>query len=176
MEPEPFPSLVKMPDYPGVALADVKSKTGALLDATNQGRQMFDPSWPLETIKMMTIDEKIAFWRAVMQHARDRGIDVTIFTWNIFVFGTEAAATASPIAPANPTTKDYVRKSVRALFNTYPLLTAIGITSGENMGDARRRGQGTVVVGDLRPRRQGRDRGRQGPRSPFLSRRAARSR
>jgi hypothetical protein len=34
-------------------------------------------------------------------------------------------------------TKDYVRRSVRALFNTYPLLGTIGITSGENMGDER---------------------------------------
>jgi hypothetical protein len=31
-------------------------------------------------------------------------------------------------------TKDYFRKSVRALFNTYPLLASIGITSGEHMG------------------------------------------
>ncbi len=37
----------------------------------------------------MTIDEKIKFWREVMQYARDRGIDVYWFTWNIFVWGTE---------------------------------------------------------------------------------------
>ena len=66
----PFPSLVKVPEYPNVALADVKRKTGAMFDATNQGRNMYDPSWPLETVRTMTIDEKIAFWRGVMQYAQ----------------------------------------------------------------------------------------------------------
>ena len=131
----PFPSLVKVPEYPNVALADVKRKTGAMFDATNQGRNMYDPSWPLETVRTMTIDEKIAFWRGVMQYARDRGIDVSVFTWNIFVYGTEGSGYGLTVDPRNATTKDYVRKSTRALFNTYPLLTAIGVTSGENMGD-----------------------------------------
>ncbi len=131
----PFPSLVKVPEYPDVALADVKRKSGALWDATLRGQEMFDPRWPLETVKVMTIDEKIAFWRGVMAYARDRGIDVSIFTWNTFVHGTEQSGYGITDALDNPTTRDYVRRSVRTLFNTYPLLTAIGITSGENMGD-----------------------------------------
>jgi hypothetical protein len=131
----PFPSLVKVPEYPRVALADVKRKTGPLFDATLQGRLMFDATWPLETIKVMTIDEKIAFWRAVMVHARNRGVEVAVFTWNTFVFGTETSGYGITDSLDNATTRDYVRKSVRTLFNTYPLLTAIGITSGENMGD-----------------------------------------
>jgi hypothetical protein len=131
----PFPSLVKVPEYPDVALADVKKKAGALWDATLQGRSMYDPRWSLETVKAMTIDEKIAFWRAVMEHARDRGVDVALFTWNTFVYGTETSRHGITDSLDNPTTRDYVRRSVRTLFNTYPLLTAIGITSGENMGD-----------------------------------------
>jgi len=130
----PFPSLVQIPEYPATALADVKRKTGALFDATNQGRNMFDPSWPLETVATMTIDEKIAFWRGVMAYARDRGIDVTVFTWNIFVYGTEGTAYGLTTDPRNAATTDYVRRATAALFDTYPLLTAIGITSGENMG------------------------------------------
>lgn len=131
----PFPSLVKVPEYPKVALADVKRKTGAMFDATNQGRNMYDASWPLETVRTMAIDEKIAFWRGVMQYARDRGIDVSVFTWNIFVYGTEGSGYGITTDPRNAVTKDYVRRSTRALFATYPLLTAIGVTSGENMGD-----------------------------------------
>jgi hypothetical protein len=131
----PFPSLVKVPEYPNVALADVKRKKGALWDATLQGRGMYDPAWELETLKVMTIDEKIAFWRRVMEHARDRGIEVSLFTWNTFVYGTETSGYGITTSLENPVTKDYVRRSVRALFNTYPLLSAIGITSGENMGD-----------------------------------------
>ncbi len=72
----PFPSLVKVPEYPNVALADVKRKSGPLWDATLQGRRMFDPTWPLDTVKVMTIEQKIAFWRGVMAYARDRGVDV----------------------------------------------------------------------------------------------------
>ena len=132
----PFPSLVTVPEYPKVALADVKKKAGALWDATLQGRNMYDPGWTLDTLKVMTIEEKIAFWRGVMEYARDRGVDVSLFTWNTFVYGTEGSGYGITDSLANPTTRDYVRKSVRALFNTYPLLTAIGITAGENMGDA----------------------------------------
>jgi hypothetical protein len=130
----PFPSLVKVPEYPDVALADVKRKSGALWDATLQGRNMYDASWPLETVRRMTIEEKIAFWRSVMEYARDRGISIAIFTWNTFVYGTEGSGYGITAALDNATTRDYVRKSVRTLFNTYPLLTAIGVTSGENMG------------------------------------------
>jgi hypothetical protein len=131
----PFPSLVKVPEYPNTALADVKRKTGPLFDATNQGRNMYDPTWPLETVKALTIDEKIAFWRGVMQYAQDRGIDVTVFTWNIFVYGTEGSGYGLTTDPRNAATRDYVRRATTALFDTYPLLTAIGVTSGENMGD-----------------------------------------
>ena len=33
----------------------------------------------------------------------------------------------------NEITRDYIRKSVRAVFETYPLLGGIGVTAGENM-------------------------------------------
>jgi hypothetical protein len=131
----PFPSLVKVPEYPNVALADVKKKAGPLWDATLQGRNMFDPTWTLETVKVMSIDEKIAFWRQVMQYARDRGVDVSVFTWNIFVYGTESSGYGITDSPTNATTRDYVRRSVRTLFDTYPLLSSVGVTSGENMGN-----------------------------------------
>lgn len=129
----PFPSLVQVPEYPNVALADVKRATGPLWDATLTGLNMYDPARPLETVKTMTIDQKVAFWREVMQYAKDRGIEVSLFTWNIFVYGTEASGYGITGSPANPVTRDYVRKAVRTLFNTYPLLAGIGITSGEHM-------------------------------------------
>jgi hypothetical protein len=131
----PFPSLVQVPEYPAIALPDVKKKSGPLWDATLTGTKMYDPAWTLDTVKTMTIDQKIAFWRQVMQYARDRGVDVSIFTWNIFTYGTEGNAYGITDSPSNVTTKDYFRKSVRTLFNTYPLLSGIGITAGEHMGD-----------------------------------------
>jgi len=120
----PFPSLVRVPEYPNTALADVQ---GRVYNPTNS-------TWSTVTHKTMTMDEKIVFWRQVMQYARDRGIDVYVFTWNIFVKGTENSGYGLTDAPTNTTTKDWVRRATRTLFDTYPLLAGIGVTAGENMG------------------------------------------
>ncbi len=131
----PFPSLVKVPEYPDVALDDVQRTTAPLDDTFSlTGTDMVRPAMlaRLETVKRMTIDEKIRFWRSVMEHARDRGIEVYWFTWNVFTWGA-AGKHGITADPANPATIDYFRKSVRELVLTYPLLAGIGITAGENM-------------------------------------------
>jgi hypothetical protein len=131
----PFPSLVKVPDYPDVALADVM-RTTEKFDGT------FSPSGTdmvrrnmlahLEILKKMTIEEKIEFWREVMQYAHDRGIEVYLFTWNIFVWGAEGKYGITS-DQSNLTTIDYFRKSVRETLLTYPLLAGLGVTAGEHM-------------------------------------------
>jgi hypothetical protein len=118
----PFPSLVRTPEYPNTALADV------------QGRVFTNGTWSTVTHKTMTMDEKITFWRQVMQYGKDRGIDFYIFTWNIFVKGTENSGYGLTSSPTNATTKDWVRRATRTLFDTYPLLAGVGVTAGENMG------------------------------------------
>lgn len=72
------------------------------------------------------------FWRAVMDLAHDRGVEVYLFTWNIFTFGAEPRHGIAP-APANAVTRDYFRRSVRELVLTYPRLAGIGITAGERL-------------------------------------------
>ncbi|MCL4178426.1 MAG: sulfatase-like hydrolase/transferase, partial [Verrucomicrobia bacterium] len=88
----PFPSLVKVPEFPEVALADVW-RTRARLDDTFSfaGSDMVRPEMLAdhEVVKRLTMDEKIGFWRWVMQHAADRGIQVYFFTWNVFTWGAE---------------------------------------------------------------------------------------
>ena len=131
----PFPSLVKVPEYPDVALNDVMRTTEKFDTSFNlTGKDMVRPAMlaHLETVKKMSIDEKIKFWRDVMQYAHDRGIDVYLFTWNIFVFGTDGKHGITP-AQDNLTTIDYFRKSVAQTLVTYPLLKGIGITGGEHM-------------------------------------------
>lgn len=133
----PFPSLVKVPEYPEVALADVRRSTIEFEEdyptiATGLvTREMLAKT---ETVKRMTIEDKIAFWRAVMQYAKDRNIDFYIVTWNIYTYGVEGKYGITD-AIDNPVTVDYFRKSVSALFRTYPLLRGIGLTTGENMPD-----------------------------------------
>ena len=131
----PFPSLVKVPEFPEVALNDVW-RTKAKLDDTFHfhGTDMVRPGMLAnhEVVKRITIDEKIEFWRWVMQQAADRGIRVYFFTWNVFTFGAEGKHGITKDL-GNEITKKYFRASVRETVKTYPLLAGMGITAGENM-------------------------------------------
>ena len=131
----PFPSLVKVPEFPEVALNDVW-RTRAKLDDTFSfaGSDMVRPEMLAnhEVVKRMTIDEKIEFWRWVMRQAADRGIQVYFFTWNVFTFGAEGKHGITNDL-GNEITKRYFRASVREMVKTYPLLAGMGITAGEGM-------------------------------------------
>ena len=135
----PFPSLVKVPEYPEVALDDVK-RTLVPMDDTfsHSGNDMVRPDLlaKLETVKKMPIADKIAFWRDVMRHAHNRGVEVYWFTWNIFTWGAEGKYGITS-QQDNQKTIDYFRASVRELVLTYPLLDGIGITAGEHMEDRK---------------------------------------
>ena len=131
----PFPSLVKVPEYPEVALADVwRTRVKLEDDFSFAGRDMVRPAMLAdhEVVKRLSIEEKIEFWRWVMRHAKDRGIDVYVFTWNAFTFGAEGKHGITSDVE-NPITKAYFRASVRELITTYPLLAGLGITAGEGM-------------------------------------------
>jgi hypothetical protein len=134
----PFPSMVKVPEFPDVALDDVwRSKI------------KFDEDYPTRTtdlvtlamlankevVKRLTIDQKIDFWRRVMAYAKDRNIEFYVVTWNIFTYGVGGKYGITDSID-NERTRDYFRASVREMFRTYPLLRGIGLTAGENMGDA----------------------------------------
>ncbi|HUR56272.1 MAG TPA: carbohydrate-binding family 6 protein, partial [Opitutaceae bacterium] len=134
----PFPSLVKVPEFPEVALSDVWRTRAKLADDFSfAGTDMVRPAMLAdhEVVKRISIDEKIEFWRWVMRHAKERGIDVYVFTWNTFTFGAEGKHGITNDL-ANPITKAYFRASVRELINTYPLLAGLGITAGEGMPHA----------------------------------------
>jgi len=131
----PFPSMVKVPEYPEVALNDVWRTKWKLTDDFNGvGSDAVKPEMlaNYEVVKKMTIDQKIKFWRNVMQYAKDRGIEFYVFTWNIFTYGAEGKHGIT-CSRDNDTTINYFRTSVRELIKTYPLLAGIGITAGEHM-------------------------------------------
>ncbi len=112
----PFTSMIKMADYPDVAIQNVTGYDGYS--------------------KVMSVDEKIVFWRKVMAYAHTRGFDFYIINWNIFTDGAtgkygitddrEKAATSQA-------TIDYMRKCMTTLLETYPDLDGFGITQGEHM-------------------------------------------
>jgi hypothetical protein len=131
----PFPSLVKVPEFPEVALEDVR-RTRVPMDDTysHSGNDMVRPELLADTevVNTMTISQKIRFWRDVMQYAHDRGIEVYWFTWNLFTWGAEGkhGITADQ---TNLKTIAYFRASIREMVLTYPLLAGFGITAGERM-------------------------------------------
>ncbi len=134
----PFPSIVKVPEYPDVALNDVwgnREKFDLIFDMNSHAMAQPFKLNNVEIVNKMTIDEKIEFWRNVMQYAKDRGIDVYWFTWNIFVWGTEGKYGLTEDGN-NPKTIAYFRASVRETVKAYPLLAGMGITAGENMKSA----------------------------------------
>lgn len=135
----PFPSMIKVPEYPDIALQDVQIADINWLEwfpkyAGSGGANGVTPEIleNLKTIKQISIEEKIKFWREVMQYAHKRGIEFHIITWNIFVWGTDGKYGITDDVH-NEKTIDYLRKSVRTLFKTYPLLAGIGVTAGEHM-------------------------------------------
>jgi hypothetical protein len=134
----PFPSLVKVPEYPDVALNDVHRSKATFKEYYSTRATGFDAPEIVnnyEVVKKISIDEKIKFWQDVMQYGRDRNISFYIVTWNIYTCSAKGKYGITDDIN-NPVTKDYFRKSVRQLFITYPLLAGIGLTTGENMPGA----------------------------------------
>jgi hypothetical protein len=132
----PFPSMVKVPEYPDVALNDVwRSKIRFDEDYPTRTTDIVTPAMVLnkEVVKQLSIEQKIDFWRRVMQYASDRHIEFYVMTWNVFTYGVDGKHGITD-AIDNPKTIDYFRASVREMFRTYPLLRGIGLTAGENMG------------------------------------------
>lgn len=131
----PFPSMVDVPEYPLISLYDIKVSNCTVVqdDLKGMGMSNADTLASLVTVKKMTIKDKVLFWKEVMEYADRRGIGIYIFTWNIFVYGTENTPYGITVDMNNEVTIDYFRKSVRAMVSTYPLLMGIGITAGEQM-------------------------------------------
>jgi len=133
----PFPSIVKVPEFPHVALEDVwRTKEKFDERFSGNGDNFVRPNMLAnhEVIKRITIDEKIQFWHSVMQLAKDRGVDVYWFVWNVFLYGAEGQDGITSDEGA-PRTIEYFRASVRETIKTYPLLAGFGITAGESMAE-----------------------------------------
>lgn len=131
----PFPSMVKVPEFPDVALDDVWRTTLPFDDtykanATNLVRPEHFTNY--EVVKKITIDEKIEFWRDVMQYAENRGVDFYIFSMNVYTYAENGKYGITSDLD-NETTIEYYRASVREMIKTYPKLDGIGLTVGEQM-------------------------------------------
>jgi hypothetical protein len=107
--------MVNMEDeYPGIA---IKGVTG------------YDEAGQSVKVNAMTIDEKIAYWRGVMKYGLERGFDIYICNWNVFL-STADGKHGLTDSTDNLKTQEYLRKCVIELFQTYPDLKGFGITVG----------------------------------------------
>ncbi len=112
----PFTSMIKMADYPDVAIQNVTGYDGYS--------------------KAMSMDEKIAHWKKVMAYAHSRGFDFYLINWNIWTDGATGKygiTDDEEKATTNQATINYMRKCMTTLLETYPDLDGFGITQGENM-------------------------------------------
>ncbi len=131
----PFPSLVKVPSYPDIALDDVWKSTAKWNENYDLNGPGLDDSLLLSNpaiIKSISIDQKIEFWRKVMAYGKIRNIDFHIITWNIFTNGINGKYGITDDSK-NEVTRDYFKESIKQLFITYPDLQGIGLATGENM-------------------------------------------
>jgi hypothetical protein len=108
----PFTSLLNMPEYKDVAIQNIQGFNGYS--------------------KVMSIDQKVQFWKEVMQRAHDRGFRISFNIWNLFLDGAEGKYGITK-DQNNAATKTYLRKAMTALFETYPNLSGFGLTAGEAM-------------------------------------------
>ena len=101
------------------------------------GRMVRIPKYPEGVeVPAAELERNIAFFRQLFQMAADRGLDTYLVTWNIHVSRTFAESHRIPAAGFDsPLVRDYQREAIRALFDTYPMLTGLGTTAGERMSD-----------------------------------------
>ncbi|WP_066629035.1 3-keto-disaccharide hydrolase [Labilibacter marinus] len=154
--PHPFPSMIKLDEYPEIALNDVcvpsikpVHKEGVWGDPMNLSKIVADN---LKVVREISIDDKIKFWQDVMTYAKNRGIKIYFITWNINL---------NSVAPPSETRYfgqkqklgnvggkyqinndqdnekgiKYLRACVKEFILTYPDLAGIGVTPSENMED-----------------------------------------
>ncbi|MBE0654467.1 MAG: hypothetical protein IH594_11750 [Bacteroidales bacterium] len=109
----PFPALVKLPDYPKASLPNIEGFDGF--------------------VKELNHEQRVSFWREVMQYAHNRGMKFYFFNWNIYVDYAKDQYPDIAAVRTNATTLDYMYKSMQALIETYPDLDGFGISAGDGM-------------------------------------------
>jgi hypothetical protein len=130
----PYPGIVDLKEYPGVSYDNVcrlRKPVDTSTDLHFDKIDLMDPE-NVEVIKKISLDDKIAFWRKVFDHADARGIDIIVFHWNIYIFGAKGKYGITDDMN-NARTIPYMRYCIGEFLKTYPQVDGIGITAGEHM-------------------------------------------
>ncbi len=146
----PYPNLVEVPGYEDCAMEDVfrvaeseldmsvNSKLIPTLDLDGDGNveeiEGGVTNHMIQLVKRLTMAEKVAHWQEVFQYAEERGIEVYLFHWDVYVNGAIGKYGITE-DQANTNTVAYARASVKEALLTYPNLKGIGVCSGEHDRD-----------------------------------------
>jgi hypothetical protein len=131
----PFPSMVKVPGFEKIALDDVMQSQGSWNEYYSTRTTDFEDTAimnHLKIVKKISIDKKIAFWKEVMDYGAKRNVSFYVVTWNVYTNGINGKYGITNDIK-NENTKAYYRAAVNAMYDTYPLLKGMGLTTGENM-------------------------------------------
>ena len=134
----PYPGLVKLDKYPGIGYDDVCVLKERVDTGTNRhfdNLDIYDPH-NFRVVKKISLNEKIAFWNRVFDHAEARGIEIYIFHWNIYTFGAKGKHGIND-KPDNKKTIEYMRYCIGEFLKTYPQVDGIGVTAGEHVDRQR---------------------------------------
>lgn len=134
----PYPGLVKLDKYPGIGYDDVCVLEETVETGTNRhfnNLDIYDPH-NFKVVKKISLNEKIAFWNRVFDHAEARGIEIYIFHWNIYTFGAKGKHGIND-KPDNKKTIEYMRYCIGEFLKTYPQVDGIGVTAGEHVDQQR---------------------------------------
>jgi len=86
----PFPALVKLADYPKASLPRIEGFDGYVNELNHE--------------------QRVAFWREVMQYAHDHGMKFYFFNWNVYVDYAKDQYPELTQDLSNTTTIDYMNK------------------------------------------------------------------
>ena len=109
----PFPALVKLDDYPNACLPRIEGFDGYVNEIDHE--------------------QRVEFWRKVMQYAHSRGMRFYFFNWNVYADYAKDQYPQITEDLNNTITIDYMNKCMKALIETYPELDGFGITAGDGM-------------------------------------------
>ena len=138
----PYANLVKLDAYPDAVLEDVYRMKGGLIEPrhprdlfktydTNHNSSIELEDGTIELVIKLSMDDKIAHWKKVFQYAADRGIEIYLFSWNVFTHGATGKYGITQ-DQTNPKTIEYMRTLVRETLLSYPQIAGVGVCSGEN--------------------------------------------
>ncbi len=130
----PYPGMVELPQYPEVNFDNVGRVTQPITPQTDnhwQHLDLFDPA-NTKIIKEISLQDKIKYWTRVFNYAEDRGIEIYMFHWNIFLWNA-VGKYGITYDQDNPETIKYLRYVIHEFLKTYPQIDGIGVSAGEHV-------------------------------------------